>query len=230
MDNRVYILGTAVGSLSIGIGIGKRSSSVKPIAEQIEIVETEQDEVPVEFRNESRGRDEKEVGSSMGEKRENPAGSRVSDSPQADYYDYTKPYSQIRDEFEDSLSEEGDPEEELDSDEENFEEYEVFDDSDEWSKHPNGYQPIALTLYVDDDLCLDPSGMFVDPNRLEELVGEVYYEALEHDSDEDDIFYIRNNIDMFDVQLIVTNEPYYEAKYGRERKGKKGGKFRDIDD
>lgn len=226
MDNRLYILGTTVGSLSIGVGLGKRSRFVTT-TQPLDVVATDEiDEAPVDKRHS----DETEGTPSMGEIRENPAGSRVSESTKADYYDYTKPYSQSRDDFETSLVDSGDPEDdEGETEPEDPKVYEVFDDAETWSKHPDGYQPITLTLYAYEDLCMDANGMFVDQSKLKELIGEAYEKALESKEGEDVIFYVRNHIDKLDVQLIVSSESYYETRYGKERKGKKGGKFRDTE-
>lgn len=227
MDSRLYVLGTTIGSLSIGVGLGKRSRFVTPLPPEVDVIETEIDEAPVDDRNS----DETTGDSSMAEIRENPAGSRVSESSKANYYDYTKPYSQSRAEFEESLVDSGDPEEE-DEDETEPEDpkvYEVFDDAETWSKHPNGYQPITLTLYAYEDLCMDANGMFVDQAKLKELIGDAYEKALEVGEGEDVIFYVRNHISKLDVQLIVSSASYYETRYGKERKGKRGGKFRDTE-
>lgn len=229
MDNRLCILGTTVGSLSIGVGLGKRSRFVPQSPPIIDTTETDDDEAPVDKRHS----DEKRGTSSMGEKRINPAGSRVSDaSPeeQAQYYDYTKTYSESKEDFEDSTPETSDPEED-DSESEPQPVYEVFDDAETWSKHPDGYQPITLTLYAEEDLCMDANGMFVDPEKLQELIGPEAYDKVldEHSPGEDVIFYIRNLIEKLDIQLIVSGESYYETRYGKERKGKKGGKFRDSE-
>lgn len=233
MDARLYILGTTVGSLSIGVGLGKRNRIVPQSPPVIDTTETEIDEAPVDKRNS----DEKEGTSSMGENRVNPAGSRVSEfEPEeyAQYYDYTKLYSESREAFEEDSSETGDPEEDEDeSDQDPGPQpvYEVFDDAETWSKHPDGYQPITLTLYAEEDLCMDANGMFVDPEKLQEVIGPDAYDKVldEHSPGEDVIFYIRNLIEKLDIQLIVSGESYYETRYGKERKGKKGGKFRDSE-
>lgn len=229
MDSRLYILGTVIGSLIIGVGLGKRSRFVLPTTPVINNTETDIDEAPVDKRHS----DEKEGTSSMGENRNNPAGSRVSNSSAVDqsaYYDYTKSYSESKEDFEESASETSDPEDdEEDSDPQSV--YEVFDDAKTWSKHPDGYQPIALTLYAEEDLCMDANGMFVDPEKLKELIGpEAYIKTLDEQSPgKDAIFYIRNHIEQLDIQLIVSASSYYETRYGKERKGKKGGKFRDSE-
>lgn len=233
MDSRLYILGTTVGSLSIGVGLGKRSGIVQAGTPVIHTTITEIDEAPVDKRNS----DETEGTPSMGEKRENPAGLMVSDVEPAEhtqYYDYAKLYSESREVFEEESSETGDPEEdedESDHDSEPQPVYEVFDDAETWSKHPDGYQPITLTLYAEEDLCMDANGMFVDPEKLQELIGPDAYDKVldEHSPGEDVIFYIRNLIEKLDIQLIVSGESYYETRYGKERKGKKGGKFRDSE-
>lgn len=229
MSDRLYILGTAVGSLSIGVGLGKRSRFVLQSPPIIDTTETDDDEDPVDKRHS----DEKGGTSSMGENRLNPAKSRVSDvkpEEQAQYYDYTKTYSESKEDFEDSTPETSDPEED-DSESEPQPVYEVFDDAETWSKHPDGYQPITLTLYAEEDLCMDANGMFVDPEKLQELIGPEAYDKVldEHSPGEDVIFYIRNLIEKLDIQLIVSGESYYETRYGKERKGKKGGKFRDSE-
>lgn len=233
MDSRLYILGTTVGSLSIGVGLGKRIGSVPANTPVIHTTVTNVVEAPDDKRNS----DEKEGTSSMGKNRENPAGSLVSDTSSeehAQYYDYTKLYSESREVFEEDSSETGDPEEdedESDHDSEPQPVYEVFDDAETWSKHPDGYQPITLTLYAEEDLCMDANGMFVDPAKLQELIGPDAYDKVldEHSPGEDVIFYIRNLIEKLDIQLIVSGESYYETRYGKERKGKKGGKFRDSE-
>lgn len=226
MSQRLYILGTAIGSLSIGVGLGKRS---KFVLSNTPVIHTPVPNV-VEAPDDKSNSDEMEGTPSMGENRENPAGSRVSDSIRADYHDYTKPYSQSRDEFEEDSSETGDPEdEESDSDPQPV--YEVFDDAETWSKHPDGYQPITLTLYAEEDLCMDANGMFVDPNKLQELIGPEAYDKVyeEHSPNTSVIFYVRNYLEMLDIQLIVSADSYYETRYGKDRKGKKGGKFRDSE-
>ena len=226
MADRLYILGTAVGSLSIGVGLGKRSRFVLPSPPIIETTETADDEDPVDKRHS----DEKGGTSSMGEIRENPAGSRVSDSSVEEYYDYTKSFTQSKEDYEEGLEDSGDPEEE-EPESEPQSVYEVFDDAETWSKHPDGYQPITLTLYAEEDLCMDANGMFVDPEKLQELIGpDAYNKVLdEHSPGRDVIFYIRNQIEKLDIQLIVSADSYYETRYGKERKGKKGGKFRDSE-
>lgn len=226
MADRLYILGTAVGSLSIGVGLGKRSRFVLQSPPIIETTETADDEDPVDKRHS----DEKGGTSSMGEIRENPAGSRVSDSSIEDYYDYTKSFTQSKEDYEEGLEDSGDPEEE-EPESEPQSVYEVFDDAETWSKHPDGYQPITLTLYAEEDLCMDANGMFVDPEKLQELIGpDAYNKVLdEHSTGQDVIFYIRNQIEKLDIQLIVSADSYYETRYGKERKGKKGGKFRDSE-
>lgn len=233
MDNRLYILGTTVGSLSIGVGLGKRSRFVLQSPPIIDTTETEDDEAPVDKRHS----DDKRGTSSMGKNRINPAGSRVSDvsaEEQAQFYDYTNLYSESREEFEEDSSETGDPEEDEDeSDHDSGPQpvYEVFDDAETWSKHPDGCQPITLTLYAEEDLCMDANGMFVDPEKLQDLIGPEAYDKVldEHSPGEDAIFYIRNRPEKLDIQLIVSGESYYETRYGKERKGKKGGKFRDSE-
>lgn len=226
MADRLYILGTAVGSLSIGVGLGKRSRFVLQSPPIIDTTETADDEDPVDKRHS----DEKGGTSSMGEIRENPAGSRVSDSSVEDYYDYTRSFTQSKEDYEEGLEDSGDPEEE-EPESEPQSVYEVFDDAETWSKHPDGYQPITLTLYAEEDLCMDANGMFVDPEKLQELIGpDAYNKVLdEHSPGRDVIFYIRNQIEKLDIQLIVSADSYYETRYGKERKGKKGGKFRDSE-
>lgn len=233
MDSRLYILGTTVGSLSIGVGLGKRNRIIPQTPPVIDDTDAEIDEAPVDKSNS----DETEGTPSMGEKRENPAGLMVSDVEPAEhtqYCDYAKLYSESREAFEEESSETGDPEEDEDeSDHDSGPQpvYEVFDDAETWSKHPDGFQPITLTLYADEDLCMDANGMFVDPEKLQELIGpDAYNKVLdEHLPGEDVIFYIRNLIEKLDVELIVSGESYYETRYGKDRKGKKGGKFRDSE-
>lgn len=231
MEPRLYILGTAIGSLSIGVGLGTRGKFVRSSIPAIHTTVAENVEAPDEKRNS----DEKEGTPSMGEKREkreNPAGKSSLDAIRADYFDYVKSYSQSRDKFEDDSSETGDPEEdESDSDTEPQQVYEVFDDAEAWAKHPDGYQPITLTLYAEEDLCMDANGMFVDPNKLQELIGPEAYDKVyeEQSPDKSVIFHIRNHVETLDIQLIVSADSYYETRYGKDRKGKKGGKFRDSE-
>lgn len=220
MKSRVYILGVVVGALGLGFSAGVHFGKTrKPV-----VVTKAQLHIQEDIRH----CDEIEVTPTLDAERVNPAGSLDSAHKREDYQNYaTTPRS--REEYEDTLSENGayleDPE--------MYEEeppIEMLSSAEEWNNHPEGYKPLELRLYVEDEILVDRQGSLIPRGQIPYLVGHDAIESiLDAQSDLQRVRYVRNHEKCLDIEIIGILGSFAEYRHNITKPRQKGGKFRDLD-